>query len=74
MKELKENFKKVFSLKGLVALVAVAAVMMYFLTRIDIIPDTIPVLGMFDDAFFVIAVFFLGDWLFRKVFPSKHKR
>jgi uncharacterized membrane protein YkvA (DUF1232 family) len=73
MKDLKETAKRIFTWKGLVALMATALVMMYFLLKIDIIPDSIPFFGYVDDVFFVLAVFFLAEWLLTKVFPKKHR-
>ena len=73
MKDLKETAKRIFTWKGLVALLATAVVVMYWLFKIDIIPDTIPFVGYVDDVFFVLAVFFLAEWLLTKVFPKKKR-
>lgn len=69
----KELGKKVLSWRGLIALVATAVVLGYFLIKIDLIPDPIPVVGYLDDATIVIAVFFLALYLIEKVVPSKKK-
>jgi uncharacterized membrane protein YkvA (DUF1232 family) len=67
----KELGKKVLSWRGLIALVATAVVLWYFLIKIDLIPDPIPIVGYMDDVTIVIAVFFLALYLIEKVVPNK---
>lgn len=70
MKEFMQNLKKLLSVKGLMALLFTSLGIGYLLSAIDLIPDTIPVIGYVDDAFLVIAMFFVMMLIIQKVAPN----
>ena len=74
MKDFKETMKKIFSVEGLVS-VGVAATAFWFLGAwLNLIPDSIPVLGQVDNVGFAILGVALGGLIYRKIAGRKGKK
>jgi uncharacterized membrane protein YkvA (DUF1232 family) len=66
-----DRLKELLSVEGLIGLVVASAGIGYLLVQIDVIPDTIPVIGYFDDAFMVVLLAIGGYFLARKLLGKK---
>lgn len=71
MKKFMDNVKKIFTAEGLLGVGVASAGVGYVLVGIDVIPDTIPVVGYADDVIMAIILFFLGAMLARKAMGKK---
>jgi uncharacterized membrane protein YkvA (DUF1232 family) len=71
MKDFKETMKRLFSIEGLIS-VGVAATAFWFLGAwLNLIPDTIPVLGQVDNVGFAVLGVGLGGLIYRAIVKKK---
>lgn len=73
MKEFQDWLKKQFTPEHLFGLLVASAGIGYFLLSWDLIPDTMWLVGYFDDVVLIVFAAAIGRWAYRTLFGKKKR-
>jgi len=71
MKKYVKELKELFSVHKLIAMLLASLALGYVIVGFDLIPDSVAVIGYFDDVAMVLIAFITGGLLSRKVLGDK---